>query len=211
MEIVGVAADVKYEGMAVPDEPVYYQASSQSPDRPMWLVVRAQGDTNPLFSAIRSNIAAIDSNVPVSNVGTMAEAMYETVALPRFRSALMGTFAVVALLLAGIGIYGVMAYSVLRRTQEIAVRMALGATRSAVVSIVLKSVLMQTATGLLLGIPIAFVAGHLIASQLYATRPYDPPIFIGATLVLVFCSLMAGIIPARRTASIDPMRVLRAQ
>ncbi|MGA8728216.1 MAG: ABC transporter permease [Terracidiphilus sp.] len=211
MEIVGVAADVKYEGMAVPDEPVYYQASSQSPDRPMWLVVRAQGDTNPLFSAIRSNIAAIDSNVPVSNVGTMAEAMYETVALPRFRSALMGTFAVVALLLAGIGIYGVMAYSVLRRTQEIAVRMALGATRSAVVSIVLKSVLMQTAIGLLLGIPIAFVAGHLIASQLYATRPYDPPIFIGATLVLVFCSLMAGIIPARRAASIDPMRVLRAQ
>jgi ABC-type antimicrobial peptide transport system permease subunit len=104
-----------------------------------------------------------------------------------------------------------MAHSVLRRTQEMAVRMALGATRSTVVSIVLKSVLMQTAVGLSLGIPVAFIAGHLISSQLYETRSYSPPIFIGTALVLVFCSLMAGIIPARRAASIDPMRALRAE
>lgn len=99
----------------------------------------------------------------------MAEDVYETVALPRFRSILMGTFAAVTHLLTAIGIYGVMAYSVLRRTQEMAVRMALGATRCAVASIVLKSVLMQTAIGLSLGIPIAFVAGHLISGQLYET------------------------------------------
>jgi hypothetical protein len=211
MEIVGVVGDVKYQGVAVPDEPVYYEASSQSPERPMWLVVRAQSDAHLLISAIRSNIEAIDSNVPVSNVGTMAEAMYETVALPRFRSVLMGAFAGWALLLAGIGIYGVMAYSVLRRTQEIALRMALGATRSTVVSMVLKSVLMQTAIGLSLGIPIAFVAGRFISSQLYETNTYDPPIFISTTLVLLFCSLMAGVIPARRAASIDPMQALRAE
>jgi putative ABC transport system permease protein len=211
MEIVGVVGDVKYEGMAVPDEPVYYEASSQSPNRPMWLVVRVQGDTRSLIPAIRSNIAAIDANVPVSNVGTMAEALYETVALPRFRSVLMGTFAALALLLAGIGIYGVMAYSVLRRTQEIAVRIALGATRSTVVSIVLRSVLMQTAIGLSLGILVALVAGHLISSQLYKTKAYDPLIFIGVALVLMFCALMAGVIPARHAASIDPMRALRAE
>jgi putative ABC transport system permease protein len=211
MEIVGVVGDVKYEGMAVPDEPVYYEASSQSPNRPMWLVVRAQGDTRLLIPAIRSNIAAIDSNVPVSNVGTMAEALYETVALPRFRSVLMGTFGALALLLAGIGIYGVMAYRVLRRTQEIAVRIALGATRSTVVSIVLRSVLMQTAIGLSLGILVALVAGHLISSQLYETKAYDPLIFIGVALVLTFCALMAGVIPARHAASIDPMRALRAE
>jgi hypothetical protein len=129
----------------------------------------------------------------------------------RSKSFLMGAFAGWALLLAGIGIYGVMAYSVLRRTREIALRMALGATRSSVVSIVLKSVLMQTAIGLSLGIPIAFVAGRLISSQLYETNTYDPFIFVGTTLALVICSLMAGVIPARRAALIDPMQALRTQ
>jgi predicted permease len=211
MEIVGVVGDVKYEGMAAPDEPVYYEASSQTPDRPMWLVVRAQGDADLLISAIKSNVAAVDANVPVSNTGTMADAMYETVALPRFRSLLIGAFAGVALLLAGIGVYGVMAYSVLRRTQEMAVRMALGADRSAVVSIVLRSVALQTAFGLVLGLPLALVAGRLIASLLFATRSYDPLTFAGATVVLVFSSLMAGALPARRAASIDPMRALRTE
>ena len=104
-----------------------------------------------------------------------------------------------------------LAYSVLRRTQEIAVRIALGATRSTVVSIVLRSVLMQTAIGLSLGILVALVAGHLISSQLYETKAYDPLIFIGVALVLMFCALMAGVIPARHAASIDPIRALRAE
>lgn len=211
MEIIGVAGDVKYEGMAVPDEPVYYEASSQVPDRPMWLVVRAHGNADGLRSAIQSRISTLDADVPISKAGSMAESMDETVALPRFRTLLMGAFACTALLLAAVGIYGLMAYSVLRRTPEMAIRMALGANRTAVVAMVFKAVLMQTAAGLSIGIPLAFLAGHLVSSLLYKTRAYDPLAFIGSALVIVLCALLAGLIPALRAASIDPIAALRME
>jgi ABC-type antimicrobial peptide transport system permease subunit len=120
-------------------------------------------------------------------------------------------FGVLALVLAAIGLYGVMSYFVVRRTSEIGIRMALGATRSSVVAIVLRGVGVQVGLGLLLGIPAALLAGHLMASQLYGVGAYDPWAFVGATLVLALCATVAGLVPARRAASIDPMQALRTE
>jgi ABC-type antimicrobial peptide transport system permease subunit len=124
---------------------------------------------------------------------------------------LTSLFGILALILASIGLYGVMSYFVARRTGEIGIRMALGASRASVVRIVLRSVLLQIGIGLLLGIPAALFAGHLMASQLYGVKAYDPVAFIVATAVLAICALFAGFIPARRAASIEPMRALRTE
>jgi ABC-type antimicrobial peptide transport system permease subunit len=127
----------------------------------------------------------------------------------RFFMMLIAAFAALGLLLAALGIYGVISYSVTRQTQEIGIRMALGASRSSVVTMVLRVTLWQTLAGLALGIPAALAAGHLMANQLYAVGAYDPVVLAGATMVLGLCAATAGFIPARRAASIDPMRALR--
>jgi macrolide transport system ATP-binding/permease protein len=120
-------------------------------------------------------------------------------------------FGILALILASVGLYGVMSYFVARRTGEIGIRMALGATRSIVIRNVMRGALVQIAIGVAIGIPAALFAGHLMASQLYGVGAYDPYAFVGAALILVVCALVAGLIPARRAASIDPMQALRIE
>ncbi len=130
-----------------------------------------------------------------------------TLALAR----LTGLFGILALILASVGLYGVMSYFVVRRTGEIGIRMALGATRSSVIGIVLRGVIWQVGLGLVIGIPAALFAGHLMASQLYGVGAYDPLAFAAATVVLAICAGFAGFIPARRAASIEPMQALRTE
>jgi macrolide transport system ATP-binding/permease protein len=122
---------------------------------------------------------------------------------------LTSLFGILALILASVGLYGVMSYSVARRTGEIGIRMALGATRSSVVSMVLRGALGQILAGLALGIPAALFAGHMMAGLLFDVTGYDPFAFVGATFALGVCAGVAGFIPAQRAASIDPMQALR--
>jgi ABC-type antimicrobial peptide transport system permease subunit len=129
----------------------------------------------------------------------------------RLIARLTGLFGILALILASVGLYGVMSYFVARRTGEIGIRMALGATRRGVVSLVLRDALGQIVAGLILGIPASLLAGHLMVSLLYGVSGYDPFAFVGATAMLVICAAAAGFIPARRAASIDPMRALRTE
>ena len=184
MEIVGVVADVKYEGAGSPDEPATMNSSSQVPDRPMWLVVRTHDDPYRLIPTIRNRVAAIDGNVPISHIGTMDESMYASVALPRFRSILMGAFAMIALLLATIGIYGVMSYSVLQRTQELAIRLALGATRAKVIGRVVGHGIFLAFCGIMIGSVGALAFVRTLRSMLFNVSPSDPAIFSGVALLL---------------------------
>jgi putative ABC transport system permease protein len=211
MEIVGVVADLKYEGAGSPDEPVYYESSSQVPDRPMWLVVRTHNDPHGLIPAIRNRIAALDGNVPVSHIGSMDESMYASVALPRFRSILMGAFALIALLLAAIGIYGVMTYSVLQRTQELAIRLALGATRWNVIGMVVGHGIFLALCGITLGSVGALGFVRTLRSMLFDVSPSDPAIFSGVALLLFAVAVTASYIPAVRAARKDPLRALRRE
>jgi putative ABC transport system permease protein len=211
MEIVGVVSDLKYEGAGAPDEPVYYESSSQVPDRPMWLVVRTHDDPHGLIPAIRNRIAALDENVPVSHVGSMEESMYASVALPRFRSILMGAFALIALLLAAIGIYGVMTYSVLQRTQELAIRLALGATRWNVIGRVVGHGIFLALCGITIGSVGALGFVRTLRSMLFDVSPSDPAIFSGVALLLFTVAVTASYIPAVRAARKDPLRALRRE
>jgi predicted permease len=211
MEIVGVVADVKYEGAVAPEEPVYYESSSQVPDRPMWLVVRSHDDPHRLIPAIRNRVAALDGNVPISHIGTMDESMYASVALPRFRSILMGAFALIALLLAAIGIYGVMSYSVLQRTQELAIRLALGATRGNMISTVVRHGISLALCGIMIGSVGALAFVRTLRSMLFHVSPSDPAIFSGVALLLFAVAVTASYIPALRAARKDPLRALRRE
>jgi len=129
----------------------------------------------------------------------------------RLIARLTSLFGILALILASVGLYGVMSYFVARRTSEIGVRMALGATRASVLSMVLRGALWQILIGLGLGIPAALLAGHYMASQLYEVASYDPVALVSATLVLGLCAAVAGFVPARRAASIEPMQALRLE
>ncbi len=211
MEIIGVVADIKYEGAGSPDEPVYYESSSQVPDRPMWLVVRTHDDPHQLIPAIRNRVAALDGNVPISHIGTMDESMYASVALPRFRSILMGAFALIALLLATIGIYGVMSYSVLQRTQELAIRLALGATRANVIGRVVGHGIFLALGGIMIGSVGALAFVRTLRSMLFNISPSDPAIFSGVALLLFAVAVTASYIPALRAARKDPLLALRRE
>ncbi len=178
MEVVGVAGDLKYSGLAGRSEPVYYEASSQSPAEPMWLVVRTRPNGSLLPSALRAKIASIDPDVPVSQVSSLTNAMGESVSLPRFQSALIGLFAAIALLLASVGIYGVTAYLVVERTQEIGIRMALGASKTNVLGLVLGHTARLAFAGAILGIAGAFALGPALKTMLFGVSFHDPAIAV---------------------------------
>jgi predicted permease len=211
MEIIGVVGDVKYDGLAEANEPVYYEASDQNAARPMWLVVRTRADALSFLAAVRGEIRAIDPDVPVTQPGTMAQALDESVALPRFRSSLMAIFAATALLLAGVGIYGVIAYSVTRRTQEIGIRMALGASRSGVLRLILVQGSRLALIGIVVGLPGAILFVRTLGTMLFGVSPADPLTFATVVIVLGGSALLASFIPARRAARVNPVQALRQE
>jgi macrolide transport system ATP-binding/permease protein len=162
-------------------------------------------------SLVRKTMASIDPNIPVVHFVPYDAEVAGNFNQDRLIARLTSLFGVLALVLASVGLYGVMSYFVARRTGEIGVRMALGATRSSVLNLVLRSAMSQILLGLALGIPAALLAGHLMSSLLFNVSGYDPLAFVGATLVLSLCAAVAGFIPARRAASIDPMHALRTE
>jgi ABC-type antimicrobial peptide transport system permease subunit len=159
----------------------------------------------------RKTLAAIDPNLTVVRFNSLDFQVDGNFSQDRLVARLTSVFGILALILASVGLYGVMSYFVARRTSEIGIRMALGATRQSVVSMVLSGAFWQILIGLALGIPTALFAGHLMASQLYGVGSYDLLSLAGATVILALCATAAGFIPARRAASIEPMQALRTE
>jgi macrolide transport system ATP-binding/permease protein len=157
----------------------------------------------------RRMLAAIDPNLTVMHFDPYVAQIAGNFNQDRLLARLTSLFGILALILASVGLYGMMSYFVVRRTSEIGIRMALGAARSAVVAMLLRGALWQIFIGLIIGVPAALVAGHFMSSLLYGVRAYDPMAFLGPILLLAMCATLAGFIPARRAASIDPMRALR--
>ncbi len=208
MEIVGVVGDVKYEGLDTPTAPAFYLPYAQSPTRDMALVLKTALPSTDAAAAVRRELGAIDPDIPLAQISTLENLVNESIAQPRFRTSLLGVFSGVALLLAAIGIYGVIAYSVAQRTQEIGIRMALGAQRSDVLRLIIRQGMVLTAIGIALGIVGALFLTRLMESLLFGVGAADPITFSLIALLLGAVSLLACWLPARRAARLNPITAL---
>jgi putative ABC transport system permease protein len=209
MEIIGVVGDVKYESLDAESTPAYYELSVQVPFWPMWLLVATRGEAGAAAAGVRDQVRRLDPEVAVDRVSTMAQAISESVSLPRFRSVLMTMFAATALALAAIGIYGVIAYSVAQRTQEIGVRMALGASQAGVLMLVIGQGSRLAVIGVAIGLLGASGLTRVLERMLFGVSPLDTVTFAGAALLLGLIAILASFVPAYRAARIDPMTALR--
>jgi putative ABC transport system permease protein len=207
---LGVVGDVKYRGLQREDEPAFYQLTSQQAELwDLWLLVRVNSHARGQIAAVRQALRAVDPNVPVDRLATMAEATSESLSLSRFRSLLMTAFATTALLLAAIGIYGVVAYAVAKRTKEIARRMALGATPSGVIAMVLSQASQPVVAGIVGGTIGASILTRVLDTVLFGVTASDPLTFAGAVAALSAVAAAACFVPALRASSIDPLVGLR--
>jgi putative ABC transport system permease protein len=207
-EIVGVVADIHHEGADSPEVPAAYIPYAQRPSSSLALVARTDGDPAKAAEAVRAAVREIDPNLPVYGVRTMEDALGESLAPRRYGMLLLGLFGLVALVLAAIGIYGVMSYLVAQRTNEIGIRMALGAERRSVLGLVLRQGMLMAVAGVAAGVVVAYGVSRLISSQLYEVSPADPWAFAVATGVLVAVAVVACLVPARRATKVDPMVAL---
>jgi putative ABC transport system permease protein len=208
-EIVGVVGDVHLRSLDQESKPAVFISMAQAPTTPLVLVVRAHGDPRQLSNAIQARIHSINRNVPVFDVKTMDEYVTGSVATARFNTVLLGGFAALALVLAAVGIFGVISYSVAQRTQEIGIRRALGADTAGVLRLVLTQAMGLTAAGIVAGIAGAFAVTRLLETLLFHVTPTDAATFIGVSVVLSGVALLASYLPARRAARVDPMVALR--
>jgi putative ABC transport system permease protein len=211
MTIVGVTANVKYAGLDRIADDVVYRPFAQQPWRSVFLVARTSGDPEMLASQLRREIAAIDKAITVSEVMTLNEAVADAVAHPRLRSLLLASFATMAILIAGVGLYGVIAYSASQRRGEIGVRMALGADNRRITLMILREGLGLAVIGCALGSAAARGAARLLANLLFGIAPTDPASFALAAAGVVAAGLAASYLPARRAARTDPLAVLRTE
>ena len=212
LEIAGVVGNVKLSDLAADAEPVIYVPHSQNPfSRGVWFAARTAGNPAALASAVRGEFMAIDREQPVEKVGSLDQVLADQLAQPRFQTGLMGSFALVALLLAMLGIYGVNAYAVAQRRSEIGLRMALGASRGAVLRQVIGQGMLPTGVGIVVGVVGAAVITSVLRSVLVGAGALDPIAFLGATLVLAAAAALACYFPARRATRIDPAIVLRSE
>jgi putative ABC transport system permease protein len=209
--VVGVVSDAKqYSAEKEPPITVYFPFE-QYVARNMFLVIRTTQEPEAMVASIAQEIQSIDPDMPVFDLNTMDQRLYESLASRRFAMLLLGVFALIALALGGIGIYGVMAYSVNQRTHEMGVRLALGAQPSSILRLVVQQTLVLTATGIAIGLTAGLALTRVMSTLLYGVSSYDALTFITAPLVLGTIALLAGYIPARRAAKLDPMLALRCE
>jgi len=212
MTIVGVVSDVKHYGLNLPELPAFYNTYQQQ-DQPWkrwsYLAVRTDGNNPTLASQVKNQIWTVDKQIPVTKLRPMTDVMSASLAAQRFNMTLMGIFAAVALLLAAIGIYGVISYSVTQRTHEIGIRMALGADTRDVLKGVLREGLLLAGAGVAIGLGAAYALTRVMSSLLFNVSTTDPVIFISISLILIGVALGATFIPARRATKVDPMIALR--
>jgi predicted permease len=225
-EIVGIVADAKYTNPRDPARPMYFRPLSQLNTNlkehsattaesrslfPNSITIQFVGDASRLESLTRRTLADINPDLTIESFRSLDYQVADNFNQERLITRLTGLFGLLALALASVGLYGITAYSVARRTSEIGLRMALGANRGDVVALVLRKALLLVALGLAIGVPVALLGGRLMASQLYGVRPYDPISLAAAVLLLSAFAALAGFIPARRAASIEPMNALRTE
>jgi putative ABC transport system permease protein len=208
-EIIGVVADVKNDDFDETVDPTSYLPYSQNARRTMSLVIRGTQDPTQLVSTVRSEVRALDSTLPVSNAKTVSQMIDERMSPKRLMTYILAVFALSALLLASIGIYGVMSYAVAQRTQEIGIRMALGARAVDVLKLVLKNGMALALIGVGIGLAGAFALTRLLENQLFQVAPTDKVTFIAVASSLVVVALLACYIPARRATKVDPLVALR--
>ena len=221
-EIVGIVEDTKYQDARGPAYPTFFLPYLQDTKDPKlsWLVysdflhdveLRVAGKPENMEAAVRQTLRDIDPNLTVLDMLSLSEQLDRNFNQDRLIARLTELFGLLALVLACVGLYGVTAYSVARRTSEIGIRMALGADHMRVLRLVLRGAMLQLGLGLAVGIPVALAGGRLLSSQLYGVKTYDPVILTLAAAVLSACALVAGFVPAQRAASIEPMRALRTE
>ncbi len=210
IEIVGVAANSKYSHVDEETTRMAYLPFTQGEDPGSMVVyARAAGDPKALFPAIRRAVRGVDPALPVNHLRTMEEQVDSNLSAQRLIATLSGFFAVLATILAAIGLYGVMAYMVTRRTREIGIRLALGAGRTNVLRLVMRDVAILTAAGVAIALPVALALSRLLRAELYGVGPNDPLSIAAASLALVAVALFAGYIPAERASRVNPNLALR--
>jgi predicted permease len=209
MTIVGVVGNIKTDGFDQPDQPHIYLSILQSPNYAMAVYLRTDGRPSGLTQALRQQVQAVDPDLPLFGERTMEELAQTSLAQRRFTLQVVGMFGMLSLLLAGIGIYGVMAYSVSQRTREIGIRLALGASTGTILRWILKQGMCLALVGVVVGLLGAFALTRLLRGLLFGVAPTDPLTYLGLAVLLTVVALMACYIPARRATRVDPMVALR--
>ncbi|HEX7630656.1 MAG TPA: ABC transporter permease, partial [Lacunisphaera sp.] len=210
-EIVGIVYDVKQYGVDRESTMQSYEPFAQVPFNNLTAVIRTSGDARALHNAIRAQVFAVDKDQPVSSIKPLESIVADSMAQQRFAMLLLTVFSAVALVIAAVGIYGVMAYSVSQRTSEIGIRMALGASPGSVLQLILRQGLGVIAAGLAVGLVSALFAGRLLESLLYQTTARDPLTLAAIAGLLALVALVACLIPARRATRVDPLVALRSE
>ena len=214
IQVIGVVNDVRQFELTAEPRPQMYLTHDQLGEpfgvfAPRFLVVHTEVAPLSLASMVRDSVWAVDKDQPVSAISTMEEILSDSIARQRFSMLLLGVFAVLALVLAAVGIYGVMSYSVAQRTHEIGIRLALGAQTSTVLKLALGYGLKLVVVGTLIGLVVSYGLTRLMSTLLFGVSPTDPMTFAGISVILISVALLASYIPARRATKVDPMVALR--
>ena len=212
LEIVGVIGDIKSDDARAQTDPTVYRPILQLPDQSAYsvtILIRTESDPTPLTSQVRQTINQTDDKLPIFGVTTLDEQLYSSLGTDRLIAQLVSFFGALALILACIGLYGTMAHGVARRTNEIGIRMALGARGGNIAWMILRETLYLVLAGLVIGVPAALLGAKLISAQLFGLKPADPLTLVGACVVLTTVALLAGYLPARRASRVNPLNALR--
>jgi len=205
--VVGVVGDVRHSTLATESPAIYYPSVALSPG--VDVVVRTEGPPTSVLSAIRQRVHALDASLPISTVRTMDEWLANSAAQPRLNAVLLLVFAGVAMVIAAVGIYSVLAYSVNQRTREIGLRMALGAPQRHVLSMVVREGMTVGAVGVVSGLVVAFAVSRVLSSLVFGVEVRDPLTYLAVAIGLGIVALVACVIPARKASRVDPIVALR--
>jgi putative ABC transport system permease protein len=211
--IVGVVGGVRHQDLAGDAKVEMYVPFAQipSPERQPTIVVRTLTDPSAASADLRQTVSGIDNALPLDRIQMMERVMSASVDQPRFRTVLLAAFSVLALVIASVGIYGVMNYVVSQRIREFGIRVAIGATRSGILRLVLRQAAVLVASGVALGLLGSALGARLITGLLYEVSPWDPLTFLLVSLLLSGVALLASVVPARRATAVDPLVALRSE
>jgi putative ABC transport system permease protein len=211
MTVVGVVGDVRQDGAVSPAYPQIYVPFAQLSSRTIVVALRTDRDPLALVEPLKQVLAGVDANLALSQVSTMEQRVAGTLARPRVNALLLAAFAATALVLAALGIYGVIAYSVVQRTRELGIRVALGASADVVLGMVMRQGLSPVLIGLAIGLGVAAVGSRVLRSLLYGVTATDPATYVAVAAFLAVVAVAASYVPARRAARSDPVKALRAE